>query len=83
MRTVLVIAILLALSGCASTCDPQDVQCKQNAMSDAAEMGAGLGAAIDVISILGEPDTQTQTETRTCTTDFWGDQHCTVTVERH
>ncbi len=71
------------LTGCASTCAPNDAVCRQNAMNDAAVVGAGIGAALDVLSILDAPDQPTHTETRTCTTDFWGDQHCTVTVETH
>lgn len=71
----------LILANCASTCAPDDSACRQNAMNDAADVGAGIGAALDVLSILDAPDQPTRTETRTCTTDFWGDQHCVVTSE--
>jgi hypothetical protein len=79
----IILALAWLLSGCASMCDPNDVQCKQDAVSDAADVGAGIGAALDVMSILDAPNEPTRTETRTCTTDFWGNQNCTVTVERH
>ena len=77
MRTLLpwIFLICLAgflLTGCANT--PAQVEAWE-------DVGAVAEGAAIVGAVLLAPDEPTRTETRTCTTDFWGDQHCTVTVE--
>ena len=70
----IILALAWLLSGCANT------PAQKATWEDVGEVAEG--AAI-VGAVLLAPDQTTRTETRTCTTDFWGNQNCTVTVERH
>ncbi len=83
MKKSILLAAMLALAGCASTCAPNDTQCQQNADSTAEAVGAGVGAALDILDLVGDvkdPSTTT-TETRTCTKDRRGNETCTTTKQ--
>jgi hypothetical protein len=82
MKITLLAALIAAFSlvGCASLCDPQDKQCRRNAKEDAADAGAAIGAALDIIGTIEAPTTTTTTTTRTCTKDRRGEEACTTTT---
>ena len=77
-----ILFLSIALAGCASWCKPNDTQCQQDMQN--ADLVAG--AAVGVAAILEAPPTPqptTTTETRTCSTDFWGNKTCTTTTQEH
>jgi hypothetical protein len=69
----IILALAWLLSGCANT------PAQKAIWEDVGEVSTGVFFG----AVLLAPDQTMRTETRTCTTDFWGNQNCTATVERH
>jgi hypothetical protein len=81
---MIALSLAIALTGCASMCDSGDTKCQQNAQNADETLGDAaaivVGAAV-IGAEISNPQPTTTTETRTCSTDFWGNKTCTTTTQ--